>query len=129
MASESERVTIRIPPDKIQQLHQLVKQGEFDTISEAIRAAIDKFIDQQFAPDYIRKLTIELPKGNVVELQHLVNADGSLGEKAGGWERGFPCRRRRSEAVGSGGGGGHRVGRFTRPPVLAARTAVINTDR
>ena len=78
MASESERVTIRIPPDKVQQLHQLVKQGEFDTISDAIRAAIDRFIDQQFALDYIRKLTIELPKGNVVELQHLVKGGDSV---------------------------------------------------
>ena len=78
MASESERVTIRIPPDKIQHLHQLVKQGTYDTISDAIRAAIDRFIDQQFAPDYIRKLTIELPKGNVVELQHLVKQGDSV---------------------------------------------------
>jgi len=78
MASESERVTIRIPPDKIQHLHQLVKQGDYDTISDAIRAAIDRFIDQKFAPDYIRKLTIELPKGNVVELQHLVKQGDSV---------------------------------------------------
>ena len=78
MASESERVTIRIPPDKIQHLQQLVKQGDFDTISDAIRAAIDRFIDQKFAPDYIRKLTIELPKGNVVELQHLVKQGDSV---------------------------------------------------
>src|SRR2546430_16808072 len=72
MPSESERVTIRIPPDKIKALHQLVKSGDYTTISDAIRAAIDRFIDVKFAPDYIRKLMIELPKGNVVDLQQLV---------------------------------------------------------
>ncbi len=55
-----------------------MKKGEFDTISDAIRTAIDRFIDQKFAPDYIRKLTIELPKGNVVDLQQLVKQGDSV---------------------------------------------------
>ena len=37
MPSESERVTIRIPPDKVKALHQLVKSGDYTTISDAIR--------------------------------------------------------------------------------------------
>ncbi len=78
MTAESERVTIRIPPNKIHALQRLVKSGDYDTISDAIRAAIDRFIDFQFAPDYIRKMMIELPKGNVVELQQLVKAGDSV---------------------------------------------------
>src|SRR3970040_1115517 len=78
MLPESERVTIRIPHEKIHTLNQLVKKGEFDTLSDAIRAAIDRFIDQKFAPDYIRKLTIELPKGNVVHLEQLVKSGDSV---------------------------------------------------
>ncbi|MGQ0797805.1 MAG: ribbon-helix-helix domain-containing protein [Methanobacteriota archaeon] len=78
MPSESERVTIRIPPDKIHQLQQLVKSGDFDTISDVIRSAIDRFLDFKFAPDYIRKLMIELPKGNVVDLQQLVKSGDSV---------------------------------------------------
>ncbi|HEX9341454.1 MAG TPA: ribbon-helix-helix domain-containing protein [Thermoplasmata archaeon] len=78
MPAESERVTIRLPPDKVKALHQLVKSGEFDTVSDAIRAAIDRFIDIHFAPDYIRKLMIELPKGNVVDLQQLVKSGDSV---------------------------------------------------
>src|SRR6058998_3923696 len=78
MPSESERVTIPIPPDKIKALHQLVKSGDYTTISDAIRAAIDRFIDVKFAPDYIRKLMIELPKGNVVDLQQLVKSGDSV---------------------------------------------------
>src|SRR5205809_662130 len=78
MPSESERVTIRLPPDKAKVLRQLVKSGTFTTISDVIRAAIDKFIDIQFSPDYIRKLMIELPKGNVVDLQQLVKSGDSV---------------------------------------------------
>ena len=78
MAPESDRVTIRIPEEKIHSLQTLVKKGEFDTISDAIRAAIDRFIDQKFAPDYVRKLMIELPKGNVVDLQQLVKKGDSV---------------------------------------------------
>ena len=78
MPQESERVTIRIPPEKIQALQSLVKNGTYPTISDAIRAAIDRFIDVQFAPDYIRKLMIELPKGNVVDLQQLVKSGDSV---------------------------------------------------
>jgi len=78
MPVDRERVTIRIPPEKIDQLNKLVKSGDFDTLSDAIRAAIDRYIDQRFAPEYIRKLTIELPKGNVVDLQHLVKTGDSV---------------------------------------------------
>src|SRR5437773_455598 len=78
MPSESERVTIGLPPDKVKALHQLVKSGTYTTISDVIRAAIDKFIDIQFSPDYIRKLMIELPKGNVVDLQQLVKSGDSV---------------------------------------------------
>ena len=40
--------------------------------------AINNFIDEQFAPDYIRKMTIELPKGNVVNLEQLVKSGDSV---------------------------------------------------
>src|SRR5206468_2263424 len=65
-------------PGKAKVLRQLVKSGTFTTISDVIRAAIDKFIDIQFSPDYIRKLMIELPKGNVVDLQQLVKSGDSV---------------------------------------------------
>lgn len=78
MATQPDRVTIRVEPDTIKALQQLVKKGEFDTVSDAIRAAIDRFIDQRFAPDYVRKMIIELPKGNVVDLQQLVKKGDSV---------------------------------------------------
>ncbi|MFQ6107192.1 MAG: ribbon-helix-helix protein, CopG family [Thermoplasmata archaeon] len=78
MASESERVTVRVPSEQVNALHALVESGHFATISDAVRAAINRFIDQQFAPDYIRKMTIELPKGNVVNLEQLVKSGDSV---------------------------------------------------
>jgi len=78
MASDSERVTVRIPAERLDALQALVKSGEYATMSDAIRAAIDSFVEAQFAPDYIKKMTIELPKGNVVDLEQLVMSGDSV---------------------------------------------------
>jgi len=78
MASDTERVTVRIPSDTVNALQHLVKNGEYSTLSDAVRAAIDVFIEAQFAPEYIKKMTIELPKGNVVDLQELVKSGDSV---------------------------------------------------
>lgn len=78
MASDTERVTVRIPIETVDALQHLVKNGEYNTLSDAVRAAIDIFIEAQFAPEYIKKMTIELPKGNVVDLQELVQKGDSV---------------------------------------------------
>jgi Arc/MetJ-type ribon-helix-helix transcriptional regulator len=75
---ESERVTIRLPEERIQALQSLVDQGKFTTISDAIRAAIDKFVEGEFTPEYIEKISVELPKGNVVNLKQLVQEGDSV---------------------------------------------------
>lgn len=78
MASDTERVTVRIPSDTVDALQSLVKSGEFASLSDAVRAAINSFIEAQFAPEYIKKIMIELPKGNVVQLQELVQSGDSV---------------------------------------------------
>ena len=78
MASDSERVTIRIPTERLGILNGMVKEGKYGTISDVIRAAIDSFIDNQLTPEYIKKLTVELPKGNVVKLEELVQSGDSV---------------------------------------------------
>ncbi len=75
---ESERVTIRLPHERINALQALVDQGRFSTLSDAIRAAIDRFVDGEFTPEYIEKVTVELPKGNVVNLKQLVQDGDSI---------------------------------------------------
>jgi Arc/MetJ-type ribon-helix-helix transcriptional regulator len=76
--SDTERITIRIPSDKVDALEILVKEGKFPTISDAIRAAIENFVDSHFTPDHIERVTVELPKGNVVELECLVKDGDSV---------------------------------------------------
>ncbi len=67
-----------MPHERIQSLQALVDQGKFPTISDAIRAAIDKFVEGEFTPEYIEKITVELPKGNVVNLKQLVQDGDSV---------------------------------------------------
>ena len=78
MTVDSERVTIRIPTERIKALQALVDSGQYSTISDAIRAALDKFVEDRETPEYIQRMTIELPKGNVVELQDLVHTGDSV---------------------------------------------------
>ena len=76
--SDTERITIRIPAEKLQALQGLVDNGKFPTISDAIRAAIDTFIETHFTPEYIERVTVELPKGKLVELEALVKDGDSV---------------------------------------------------
>ncbi|HKZ49211.1 MAG TPA: ribbon-helix-helix domain-containing protein [Thermoplasmata archaeon] len=78
MATETERVTIRLPAERVSALEQLVKSGEFDTVSDAVRAAIDRFISEKTAPGHISKLSLDLPKGNMVQLQELVKSGDAV---------------------------------------------------
>lgn len=78
MAPESQRITIRIPSERLSALQELVKKGEYSTMSDAIRAAINDFVESQFIPNHIRKMTIELPKGNVIGLEELVRSGDSI---------------------------------------------------
>ena len=78
MSTDSERVTIRIPKDRVDALQKLVEQGLFTNMSDAIRAAIDAFVETHNTPDHIEKLTVELPKGNMVKLEELVHQGDSI---------------------------------------------------
>jgi len=76
--SDTERITVRLPNESVRRLQTLVDQGDYSTVSEAIRAAIDAFIDTTFTPDHIERVTVELPKGNVIELNALVKEGDSV---------------------------------------------------
>ena len=75
---DSERITIRLPSEKLQALQNLVDIGKYPTISDAIRAAIDSFIETHFTPEYIERVTVELPKGKLIELEALVKDGDSV---------------------------------------------------
>jgi Arc/MetJ-type ribon-helix-helix transcriptional regulator len=76
--ADSERITVRIPAEKLKALQELVDRGKFPTISDAIRAALDSFVEKHFTPEYIERITVELPKGSVVELETLVQDGDSV---------------------------------------------------
>jgi Arc/MetJ-type ribon-helix-helix transcriptional regulator len=75
---DSERITIRLPSEKLHALQNLVDTGKYPTISDAIRAAIDSFIETHFTPEYIERVTVELPKGKLIELEALVKDGDSV---------------------------------------------------
>lgn len=78
MASETDRVTVRLPIRNLEQLQTLVNQGDYDTISDAIRVAIEGFLREKFPPEYVERVTVDLPKGKVVELQQLIREGDSV---------------------------------------------------
>ncbi|MEE9601132.1 MAG: ribbon-helix-helix domain-containing protein [Thermoplasmata archaeon] len=78
MASETERVTVRLPVRTLEQLATLVNKGDYDTISDAVRAAIDNLLDVKFPPRHLERITVDLPKGKAVELKQLVRSGDSV---------------------------------------------------
>lgn len=78
IVASTERVTVRLPADKLQLLQSLVDNGSYDNLSDAIRDAVDQFLDNNFTPDNISKVTVDLPKGNVLELESLIRGGDSV---------------------------------------------------
>lgn len=59
-------------------MQELVDRGEFDNLSDAIRKALEEFIESRFTPENITKMTVDIPKGNVNDLQHLIDSGDSV---------------------------------------------------
>ncbi len=78
MASDTQRITVRIPKDMSDDLDELVDRGDFPNVSEAIRTAIEELIKAKNAPDHISKVTVDLPKKNVDDIENLVTGGDSI---------------------------------------------------
>ncbi len=76
--AETERITVRVPADKLDKLEELVNKGEYRSKSDVVRAAIEKFIETENVPANISKITVELPKGDSVRLEQLVDDGDSV---------------------------------------------------
>ncbi len=76
--SGSERITIRLPMEKVEMLQSMVDQGMYSSISDVIRRAIDDLLYDSDAPEHIRKVTVELPRTKVIELESLVKDGDSV---------------------------------------------------
>ena len=77
MAS-NERITVRLPTDKLALLESLVGTGDYDNLSDVVRDAVEQFIENRFTPENISKITVDLPKGNVLELESLIKNGDSV---------------------------------------------------
>jgi Arc/MetJ-type ribon-helix-helix transcriptional regulator len=76
--AETERITVRVPADKLEKLDELVKSGDYKNKSDVIRVAIERFIETEDVPTNISKITVELPKGDSVTLAQLVDDGDSV---------------------------------------------------
>ena len=76
--AENERITVRLPTDKLALLQSLIGTGDYDNLSDVVRDAVEQFIDRNFTPDNISKVTVDLPKGNVLELESLIRNGDSV---------------------------------------------------
>ena len=76
--TSNERITVRLPSDKLALLQTLVGTEDYDNLSDVVRAAVEEFIENNFTPDNISKITVDIPKGNVLELESLIRNGDSV---------------------------------------------------
>ena len=71
-----ERVTIRISEEQLRLIQDMIDSGRSESISDVIRAALEEYLSKFYSPENVRKLTVDLPKGSVMELESLIK-DGN----------------------------------------------------
>lgn len=76
--SSAERVTVRMSSDVVEKLQKMVDSSVYGNISDVIRAAVDEFLSNRFTPENLSKVTVELPKTKVLELESLVRDGDSI---------------------------------------------------
>ena len=67
-----ERITIRISEEQLRLVQDMIDSGRSESISDVIRAALEEFLSRFYSPENVRKLTVDLPKGSVMELESLI---------------------------------------------------------
>ena len=72
--SDSTRITIRLSKNATEKLQELVDRGEYKNLSDVVRAAIEDFLAEKFAPKNIERVSVDLPKKTVSLLLELVDS-------------------------------------------------------
>ena len=75
---DPERVTVRMPGEAYELMQQLIDGDKFENVSDVIRAAVDEFLEKRFTPENVEKITVDLPKTKVLELESLVRDGDSI---------------------------------------------------
>ena len=73
-----ERITIRISEEQLRLVQDMIDSGRAESISDAIRAALEEYLAKFYSPENIRKLTVDLPKGSVMELESLIKEGSAI---------------------------------------------------
>ena len=72
--SDSTRITIRLSRNAAERLQELVDKGDYKNLSDVVRAAIEDFLAEKFAPRNIERVNVDLPKKTVSLLLELVDS-------------------------------------------------------
>lgn len=78
MGDTSERVTVRIPQDLLEKLRSIQQAKGTPTISDAIRDALERFVEMNLPPPNIRKVVIDLSRQDNRQLEEFVREGGSV---------------------------------------------------
>ncbi len=73
-----ERVTIRISEEQLRLIQDMIDNGRADSISDVIRMALEEYLGKFYSPENVRKLTVDLPKGSVMELESLIKEGNAI---------------------------------------------------
>jgi len=76
--STSDRITVRLSPDSATLLEKLVERGDFKNTSDAVRHAIDLFLEREFPPQNVEKVMVDVPRVSMNDLQTLVREGDSV---------------------------------------------------
>jgi len=77
-ARPAERITVRLTPDTAEAIQTLIDSGEYLSVSEVIREALDDLLSKRFPSGNVDRVTVELPKAKVMELESLVQEGDSV---------------------------------------------------
>lgn len=71
----TEKVIVRLTPDKIILLQNLVDRGDYSSLAESVSAAIDTMIGEKFTPKEISKILNETVREKPVKMESLLTDD------------------------------------------------------
>jgi metal-responsive CopG/Arc/MetJ family transcriptional regulator len=72
MQLSSERITIRLTPDQVEALDTIVLNQTFKNRSQALRVAIENFIEEQVIDARGEKVVVEIPRKIMMRLDDLI---------------------------------------------------------
>ncbi len=72
MQRSSERITIRLTPDQVENMDTIVLNQDFKSRSQALRVAIENFIEEQIIESRGEKVVVEVPRKIMMRLDDLI---------------------------------------------------------